>query len=163
MNNNFHHCSRKAMNSMWRWLYGYRKTPTKHSWNVKRDECVEDFLQCFVWFVKQVFHILCFALFREERRFLHETSTEFCEILSKGVASTFFIFLWIFLYCRKELRVHFLSFCEFFFCQLRKGKLREMQKVSRGHFVRFSHSRHFLQNDCKMSAKGDKCVAGLTG
>ncbi len=54
----------------------------KHSQNVKCDQSVKDFLQHSVWFVKQVFCVSCFTLFRKVR-FLYETPEEFCEILSR--------------------------------------------------------------------------------
>ncbi len=49
----------------------------------KCDKCVEDFVQCFAWFVKQVFRVSCFALFRKKGQFLNEMLKEFCEIQSK--------------------------------------------------------------------------------
>ncbi len=42
------------------------------------DTCSEDSSQCFVWFVKQVFCVSCFASFCEERQyFLYKWSKEF--------------------------------------------------------------------------------------
>ncbi len=46
--------------SGWSQLHTYRKTTTKH------ENCVEDFSQCFVQFVKRVFCVSCFTQFLEE-------------------------------------------------------------------------------------------------
>ncbi len=65
------------------WLHTYHKTITK------RDKCMEDFLQCFVWFVKQVFVFVGFAIFHKKGQ-LHKASKEFCFV-------DFF-----FVHCKKE-------------------------------------------------------------
>ncbi len=91
----------QSMNSMVERVVRSSKLATHLSRNdhemfMKPDKCVVYFSQYFMWFVKQVFCILCITPFRKERWFLYETSKEFRKC-------TFFFFSCIFFVnCEKE-------------------------------------------------------------